>query len=121
MILNENSRCEARVGLHSQQGTAGMKSEMKQIVDESPGGSSGHERPRPRRRRSGAVLPLVAVLMVVMLAMAAFAVDIGYISLVKSELQATVDAANFAAASGLPYGPSEVRKRAKESAAANMV
>lgn len=74
-----------------------------------------------RRRRQGAVLPLVAVLLILMLAMAALAVDIGYISLVRSQLQAAVDAANFAAASGLPYGPAEVRKRAKASALGNLV
>lgn len=64
---------------------------------------------------------MLALILFLMLVMAAFAVDIGNRSLVRSQLQTAVDAANYAAASGMPYGPAEVRARAKAAAAANTV
>ncbi len=51
---------------------------------------------RCRNDRRGAVLVLAAFLMVVMFAMVAFAVDIGYLALVKTELQRQADAAALA-------------------------
>jgi hypothetical protein len=52
-------------------------------------------------RHRGAVLPLVAILMVVLLGFAAFAIDIGYSYVVKNELQNAADAAALAGASVL--------------------
>jgi Flp pilus assembly protein TadG len=49
----------------------------------------------------GVVLPLVALLMVVLLGFAAFAVDMGYLYVVKNELQNAADAAALAGASVL--------------------
>jgi Flp pilus assembly protein TadG len=49
----------------------------------------------PRRR--GAIVVLAAFLMIVMLGMVAFSVDMGYILLVKTELQTAADSAALAA------------------------
>ncbi len=50
------------------------------------------------RNRSGSVLVFTAVMMIVMFAMVAFAVDIGYLQVVRSELQTCADSAAMAAA-----------------------
>jgi Flp pilus assembly protein TadG len=59
---------------------------------------------RLRSNRRGLVAVLTAILLVVILGMVAFAVDIGYGTLAKTELQAAADAAALAAAgsSNLP-------------------
>jgi len=51
----------------------------------------------------GAVLPLVAFLIIAMLALAAFAVDIGYIMVTKQQLQNAADACALAAAPALRF------------------
>ncbi len=48
-------------------------------------------------QRRGAVIVLAAILMVVMMAMVAFAVDCGYMALVRSQLQVAADSAAMAA------------------------
>ena len=53
---------------------------------------------RKRTRRKGNVLVLSVVMMAAMFAFLAFAVDVGYLSVVRSELQRTADAAAIAAA-----------------------
>ncbi len=53
-------------------------------------------------RRRGAVIPLVAIMLGVILAMVAFALDIGYIALADTELQRTADACAIAAVQQLP-------------------
>lgn len=58
-------------------------------------------RRRSRGRRIGALVPLTAILMVVLLAMVAFTVDIGYIVLVRQELQNAADSAALAGAGKL--------------------
>ena len=50
------------------------------------------------RNRKGAVAVLAAIFMIVMLAMVAFIVDIGYLASAKTEMQRTADAAALAAA-----------------------
>ena len=50
------------------------------------------------RSRKGAVVVLAALLMIVMLALVAFVVDIGYLVSAKTEMQRTADAAALAAA-----------------------
>jgi len=50
------------------------------------------------RRRRGAVIVLVALFLVVIVAMLAFALDIGYTCRVQSELQNAADTAALAAA-----------------------
>jgi len=54
-----------------------------------------------QKNTRGAVLPLVGVLLVVFIGIAAFAIDIGYISTTKNELQNVADAAALAATSEL--------------------
>jgi len=51
------------------------------------------------RGRHGAVVPLTAILMVFLLGMLAFAIDLGYLAVVKAELQNAADAAALAGAS----------------------
>jgi Flp pilus assembly protein TadG len=57
-------------------------------------------RPSPPPR-TGAILPMVAILMIFLLAMVAFAVDLGYIAVVQKELQNAADSAALAGASQL--------------------
>ena len=52
---------------------------------------------RARRRRVGSILVLTAVMMVLMFALLAFAVDIGYVALVRTQMQSAADAAAMAA------------------------
>jgi len=52
-------------------------------------------------RRKGAVLPLVASLSVIIIGMLAFAIDLGYVSLVRGQMQTAADASALAAASQL--------------------
>lgn len=56
---------------------------------------------RTCRLRRGAVLPLVAAGMVFTIGMLAFSIDIGYISVVKGQMQSAADAAALASASQL--------------------
>jgi Flp pilus assembly protein TadG len=57
--------------------------------------------PQPRRCRHGAITPLVAILLVFLLACVAFSVDLGYIALVHAQLQNAADSAALAGASQL--------------------
>jgi len=58
---------------------------------------------RASARRKGSVLILVLILLPVLLALAAFAVDLSRVNLARSRLQAAADAAALAAAEELPY------------------
>lgn len=71
-------------------------------------------------RRRGTVIVLMALLMVFVLAMIAFAVDIGWIALVKSQLQVAADAGAHAGAGELGNGQTIARNKAKAIAAANI-
>src|SRR5687768_10805693 len=75
----------------------------------------------PGQRRRGNVLVLSAVLMIVMMAMVAFAVDVGYICLMRGELQRAVDAAALAGAAELQYGVAQAQEKAKEYLVRNPV
>lgn len=77
-----------------------------------------------KQDRSGNVLVLTAIMMVVMFALVAMAVDIGYLQVVGSELQRCADAAALSAASELldenaavPGGDPEVAIEAARTAA----
>jgi Flp pilus assembly protein TadG len=50
-----------------------------------------------RRHRAGSIIVLAAALMVVMIGILAFAVDLGYLQVVRTEFQRTADAAALAA------------------------
>ena len=61
-----------------------------------------------RHRRCGATLVLIVVLMVVILASAAFAVDFGRMLLVRSQLQTAVDAGALAGSLQLKQDPTDI-------------
>lgn len=63
-----------------------------------------HNPPRATRR-TGAIAPMAALLLIPLIAMIAFAVDLGYIVQVKTDLQHTADSAALAGAQALmnPY------------------
>ncbi len=67
--------------------------------------------------RRGAIAVLAAVLSVIMLAMLAFAIDVGYVSLVKTQLQAAADASALAAASRI--GQTDMVSTAKSVGSSN--
>ncbi len=65
-----------------------------------------------RNDRRAAVLLLATLFLVVMFALLAFAVDIGYISLAQTQLQSAADAAALAAASYIPNDINTARQKA---------
>ena len=67
-----------------------------------------------RANRRGVIVVLAAVLLVVMLAMIAFAVDVGFITVARTELQGAADAAALAGVAKLPLGESEASSTASE-------
>ena len=61
-----------------------------------------HRKRLPGQHREGNVVVLTAVMLVVLFAMVAFAIDIGYMTHAKTELQRTADTCALAAVSHLP-------------------
>ena len=53
---------------------------------------------KPKQRRRGAIAVLAALMCVILLGMIAFAVDIGYLAMARTQLQAAADSAALAAA-----------------------
>jgi hypothetical protein len=62
--------------------------------------------PRRRARQRGAILALAGILLMVFLGMVVLGVDLGYVSMVQGELQASADAASLAAVDTLRDGGS---------------
>jgi hypothetical protein len=79
--------------------------------------SSDREQNVTRRARGGNIVVLSAGILVILLGFAAFTVDIGYIALVKGQLQNAVDAATLAAAMELDPGgdQTEVEANVKQA------
>lgn len=75
---------------------------------------------RPPQRRRGAIIVLVALLLVFLMVMAAFAIDIGYLGLVRNQLQVAADAAALAAAADMSISAKAGRDAAKAIAAENV-
>ncbi len=79
----------------------------------------------PRDRRKAGIAPLTALLLIPLLAMVAFAIDVGYITQTNAELQNAADAAALAAAEQLPqyyvqfYTPGYDRTTALKNAKAD--
>jgi Flp pilus assembly protein TadG len=69
--------------------------------------------------RKGAIVPLAAIMIVVMIGMVAFAVDLGYLDVVRTELQLAADAAVLAGAEGLLDGPAAAKQIAQAAAQDN--
>lgn len=78
---------------------------------------------RLRRAKSerGVVLIFVAIALLMLVGFMALAIDVGFVFTAKADLQAAVDAAALAGASGLMLGPDEARARAIEYATKNPV
>ena len=74
-----------------------------------------------RRTRSGAVLVLVAILMVAMFAIMALSIDIGYVATVRTELDRANDAGALAGAGMLIYGAAEAKSTVRRFVKANLV
>jgi len=77
--------------------------------------------PVPPRSRRGVITVMAAMMMVVIFAFVAFTVDLGYLAVMKTELQATADASALASVQELGIGIPEARQMAKDLAAANRV
>jgi hypothetical protein len=75
----------------------------------------------PAQKRRGNIIVLSAILMIVMMAMCAFALDVGYICIMRAELQRAVDSAALAGAAELQYGVAEAQAKAKEYIVRNPV
>ena len=74
------------------------------------------------KRRRGAVLTLVALLLVVLLGCLAFSIDVGYIQVARAQLQTAADAGALAGARGLTICcPSTALTEAKRVAELNSV
>ncbi|WLD09964.1 pilus assembly protein TadG-related protein [Planctellipticum variicoloris] len=77
---------------------------MRRMIPGSPRNAS-----RARSRRSGNIVVLTALLITFLFALVAFAVDLGYVSRTKTQLQSAVDGSALAAAielgDGLGFGP----------------
>jgi hypothetical protein len=73
-----------------------------------------------RRHRGGAII-YVVIAATALIGLCSLAADFGLVQLSRAELRSAVDAVNLTAATGLPVGPAEVRKRAKAIALANKV
>jgi Flp pilus assembly protein TadG len=74
---------------------------------------------RPQHR--GAILLLTVFLIVVLLGMIAFAVDLGYLMMAKTQLQAAADSAALAAAGSMGQSQTIATSAAKSFAAQNLV
>ncbi|MEO0529037.1 MAG: pilus assembly protein TadG-related protein [Planctomycetota bacterium] len=65
----------------------------------------------PRSDRRGAIIVLSAILMIVMFCMAALAIDMGYMFVVRTQLQAAADAGALAAGNSMHLAPNEIRQK----------
>ena len=74
---------------------------------------------RQKQCRKGAVAPFAAVLTILLVAMVAFVVDVGYLNVVRTELQVAADAGAMAGALALSDGPAGARLVAKTTAEGN--
>ncbi|MBN1395917.1 MAG: VWA domain-containing protein [Pirellulales bacterium] len=77
------------------------------------------QRSRDDKRRRGAVVVLTAVMLVMLLGFVAFAVDVGYIGMVRTQLQSAADSAALAAAGSSGESEAQIVQTAQEFANAN--
>ena len=68
------------------------------------------------RRRRGAIVVLTAILLVLMLGVIAFAVDMGYVLLVRTQLQTAADSSSLAAAASTNLSRADFEAVAKQFA-----
>ncbi|MFN0017442.1 MAG: pilus assembly protein TadG-related protein [Pirellulaceae bacterium] len=74
---------------------------------------------RTSRNRRGAIAVLAALLLILMMAMVAFSVDVGYMTLTKTEIQTSTDAAALAGAGELVNGTDAAQQAALTFLASN--
>lgn len=74
---------------------------------------------RNARSERGAALPTIAIMLVVILGMAAFAVDLGWLFLNANRVQKTADAASLAGVVNLPADFAQAQTDAQAAVAAN--
>jgi Flp pilus assembly protein TadG len=74
---------------------------------------------KPRQRRRGAMAVLAAMFLVIMMGMIAFAVDLGYLGVVRCQLQAAADSAALAAAGSSNLTQSQMVAVAQQFAGLN--
>ena len=72
------------------------------------------------RDRRGAIVVLTAFLLVIFMCMMAFAIDVGYMNLWRTDLQHASDAAVLAGAAVIPQGEDEAAALAREYVARNL-
>jgi Flp pilus assembly protein TadG len=73
----------------------------------------------PASRRRGSALVFAVFVTVLMLGCVAFAVDLGYMKVINSDVQSATDAASLAGANALPDGPSAVQDAVEQYLAYN--
>ncbi|VAX42020.1 hypothetical protein MNBD_PLANCTO02-1863, partial [hydrothermal vent metagenome] len=72
-----------------------------------------------KKKRKGAILVLAAMVLVMVFSFVAFTIDTGYMTVVKTELQATADAAAMGSISEMKDGNAAVRAMAQKIGLAN--
>lgn len=82
-----------------------------------------HHMKRPRRERSGAILPLLAFGMIVIVILAAFAINIAYLELCRTEMYVASDSASRAAGREFMVSNStdQARIRGRQAAELNTI
>ena len=83
--------------------------------------ASRRQRRHSHRTRRGAIIVLTAFLLIFLIGMMAFAVDLGYITLVRTEIQIAADACAFAGAGAMVYGTSAAQTEVYNYLALNKV
>ncbi len=76
---------------------------------------------KSKKQRRGAIAVLTALLMILMVGMVAFAVDLGYLALAKTQLQAAADSAALAGAAASSLSASGMQQVAQTAANYNQV
>lgn len=96
---------------------------MRAVNHRPPSGQATHRGDRKRgwSKRKGAVVVFSAFLMIMLMAMLAFSVDLGYVYTMKAQLQRSVDAAALAGAGALIDGDEMASDRVVEYLVRNPV
>lgn len=76
---------------------------------------------KQQRDRRGAITVLTAVLIILLMAMLAFAIDTGYMTNTHTELKRAVDAGALAGAGALVHGQSQAKRQAYDFVSRNLV
>jgi len=97
-----------------------MRAAKQRSLNPDPHRHGSQRRPRWQVRR-GAIVVFAAILMIMMMAMLAFSVDVGYMYTMESQLQRSVDAAALAGAGALVEGEEEANERVVEYLVRNPV